>query len=134
MKVKMALITGIIRDEVAADVWRTLAQVAQMGYQGLELGPDLAKQAGMSHAEVKQRLDDLALRTFSYGTVLHPQDMDKLDGLIEEAHIYGCRYLVTFWAPCESREQVLTYAEFFNKAGAKLKANGLTLCSHNHDQ
>lgn len=133
MKVNLALITGIIRDEVAADVWGTLAHVAAMGYQGLEFGPGLAEQAGLSHAETKQRLDDLGLRTFSYGTVLHPQDMGKLDGLIEEAHIYGCRYLVTFWAPCDAREQVLTYAEFFNKAGAKLKENGLTLCYHNHD-
>ncbi|HOU14678.1 MAG TPA: sugar phosphate isomerase/epimerase [Anaerolineae bacterium] len=133
MKVNIALITGIIRDEVVADVWGALAQVAAMGYQGLEFGPDLAKQAGLSHVETKRRLDDLGLQTFSYGTVLHPQDMDKLDGLIEEAHIYGCRYLVTFWAPCDSREQVLAYADFFNRAGAKLKANGLTLCYHNHD-
>ena len=43
MKINLALITGIIRDDVAADVWGTLAQVADMGYQGIEFGPGLSR-------------------------------------------------------------------------------------------
>jgi sugar phosphate isomerase/epimerase len=134
LNVKLALITGILRDEMREDPWGTLEQVAQIGYRGLEFGPGLMKNTGMSADQVKARLDDLGLATFSYGTVLHPDDASlDLDALIADAQVLGCDYLVSFWAPCESREQVLAYAEFFNEVGATLKAQGLTFCYHNHD-
>ncbi len=131
-KINIALITGIIRDEMASDPWGTLERVAQMGYQGLEFGSGLMEQTGMTASEVKQRLDALGLQTFSYGTVLHPGETD-LEPLIADAHALECPYVVTFWAPCESRAQVLDYARFFNKVGATLKEHDLTFCYHNHD-
>lgn len=132
MNAKVALITGILRDAMASDPWGTLEQVAAMGYMGIETGSGLMKSTGMTAAQVKQRLNDMGLQTFSFGSVLHPGNSD-LQSVIDDALALGCKYVVTFWAPCESREQVLTYAEYFNKVGAKLKDNGLTFCYHNHD-
>lgn len=131
-KVNIALITGIIGKEMREDPWGTLQAVADIGYQGLEFGSGLVEQAGGSATDTKRRLDDLGLRTFSYGTSLSDLT-DDLDRVIEHARTLQCPYVVLFWAPCESRQGVLELAAQFNDIGGRLSEHGLTFCYHNHD-
>jgi len=58
---------------------------------------------------------------------------DGLDKLIAQARAFQSSRATVWWGPCESKDQVLTDAELYNSAGAKLKAEGITLCYHNHD-
>jgi len=132
MKINCALIPGLIlRDELKSNLWSALETVAHIGYRGVEFGSDLIDAAGSASA-LKKRLDDLGLQTFSYGTQFNAIKND-LDTVIENATALDCRYVVLFWAPCESREGVLELAESLDHAGEKLAEHGLTLCYHNHD-
>ena len=132
MRINCALIPSlIVKNELENDPWGTLKVVAEIGYRGIEFGPSLIDAAGSTSA-LKKRLDDLGLQTFSYGTGLDAIKND-LDTVIEHATALDCRYVVMFWAPCESRESVLELAQTLDRAGEKLSKHGLTLCYHNHD-
>ena len=41
MKVNVALITGIIQEQVKQDPWGTLQTVSRIGYRGMELGAEM---------------------------------------------------------------------------------------------
>jgi len=63
MKAEIGLIPGIIREEVHADLWCTLARVAEIGYQGLQGGNVLA---GVIEGN-RKRLDDIGLQAIAIG-------------------------------------------------------------------
>lgn len=132
MTINLALIPLLIREEMNTDPWGTLTQVAEMGYHGVEIGSGLMDATDLDAAAVKQRLTDLGLQTFAYGTSIRPGQFE-LTKIIDEAQALACPYVVTYYAPSESRAQILEYAALFNEVGAALKKHNLTFCYHNHD-
>lgn len=58
---------------------------------------------------------------------------DHLDAILAEAQAVQSPRVSLWWAPCDSREQLLRDAELYNSAGARLAAEGIMLCYHNHE-
>jgi sugar phosphate isomerase/epimerase len=133
MALKIGLI-GIIGEELKADPWGTLQRVAEIGYEGIEGAAGLARRADVSVAEVKVKLDGLGLASVAQGGTFMDPDDEKLPRAIDAARESGADYVVSYWAPCESRDQVLTLAEALDAIGAKCREGGLTFCYHNHNQ
>ncbi len=125
---------GIVGDETRKDPWGTLAEVARVGYQGIESPARIGKQVGLPLDEFRQRLGGLGLAAVAQGGVFLPGDDGKVEAAIAAADAMGAAYVVTYWGPCESREQVLHLAEFLDSAGTRCREAGVTLCYHNHNQ
>lgn len=129
MKANVGLIPGIIGDEIKQDLWGTIEKVAAIGYKGIEGGGQLAEG---DLAENRKRLEDLGLRFVTLSGRREALE-ENLDQIIRTAQALGAEHITEWWRPCESKEQVLQDAAFFNEVGAKISAAGLKLCYHNHD-
>jgi sugar phosphate isomerase/epimerase len=125
---------GIVGAEMKADPWGTLTRVAEIGYEGMEGAAGVARRAGISVEEAKAKLDELGLAAVAQGGSFQKGDDEKLKEAIAGAKASGARYVVTYWAPCESRDQVLAHAEVLNGFGALCREEGLRFCYHNHNQ
>ncbi len=127
-KAKIGLI-GIVGAEAKADFWGTMQRVAELGYAGIEAPGGL--RDGDVHENVK-RFHDLGLEVL---TVSADRDglRDNLDGILAEAKALQSPRVSVWWGPCETKDSVLRDAELYNTAGAKLAAEGVTLCYHNHE-
>lgn len=119
---------GLIGEEVKKDLWGTLQKVADIGYKGVE-GAEYLLQ-GDVEANVK-RLHELGLQVLTHSASREQLESD-LDKVIADAHRLKAPRVTVWWAPCASKEEVLTDADLYNQAGAKLAAEGLKLCYHNH--
>lgn len=126
---KIGLI-GIIREEAERDFWGTMERIASIGYEGIEGEAKLLE--GDAEANVA-RFRSLGLQVATH-SVNREQlaDGKELDRVIREAHLLGTKDVTLWWAPADSREQLLRDAELYNAAGARLAAEGLRLCYHNH--
>ncbi len=122
---------GIIRSELEKDYWGTMRKVAELGYEGIESGfqPGVAESA----AEYRRKLDSLGLKTVAHGSNVDLLST-KFDEVVGKVKALGCRYVVIYYNPCQSKEQILRDAETYNELGKKLHAEGLQLCYHNHCQ
>ncbi len=120
---------GIIRSELEKDYWGTMKKVAELGYRGIESG----LPPGAEAAEYKQKMDSLGLRTVAYGSNVDVLS-SKFDDVVGKAKALDCKYVVIYYNPCQSKEQVLKDAETYNEIGKNLHAEGLQLCYHNHCQ
>lgn len=127
-KAKMGLI-GIVGAEAKADFWGTMQRVAELGYTGIE-APGGLRDGDV--AENLKRFHDLGLQAL---TVSADRDKlrDNLDSVLAEAKALQSPRVSVWWGPCETEESVLRDAELYNAAGAKLAAEGVTLCYHNHE-
>jgi len=132
MALKIGLI-GIIGDELKKDPWGTLERVAEIGYDGIEGAAGIAGRVGLSVAEMKHRLHELGLEAVAQGGVQPESDEEQLQQVISDALDIGCRYVVQYWGPVESKEQLLEEAKFFDRVGEKCADAGLTFCYHNHN-
>jgi sugar phosphate isomerase/epimerase len=118
-----------LRDLLAKDVEGTLAAIAAIGYQEVEL----AGLYGRTAADFRAILDRVGLKTPA-GHVGIPAITDTLDQTIADAKTLGQQFVIVPWLPEESRtaDGYRKIAETFNAAGEKLRAAGLTLGYHNH--
>ena len=125
---KISLI-GIIGSELEKDYWGTLKKVAALGYEGIEGG--INPKAASSLTEYKQNLDSLGLRLVAQGANVDLLK-NKFDEIVKTVKTLQCKYVVTYYGPCASKEQVLQDAQTYNEIGKKLHAEGLQFCYHNH--
>lgn len=128
-KAKIGLI-GIVGEETKKDFWGTMQTVAGIGYQGIEatVGPLLD---GDPAANLK-RFHDLGLQVLTV-SASRDQLQTGLDKIIADATVLQSPRVSVWWGPCESRDAVLKDAELYNAAGARLAAEGIKLCYHNHE-
>jgi len=126
----VALQLWSIREEMKRDFGAAVAEVAKMGYAGVEL----AGYGNLDAKGAKNALDSAGLRVagMHVGIAALRADPEKVIG---EALSFGTRHVVVpFWAP----EQFVTVAavekigEELNAVGSKLRASGLQLSYHNH--
>jgi sugar phosphate isomerase/epimerase len=131
MSYRFGIIPGILRDEIRADQWGTLARLAQLGFQGVEgdcvRGADLA-----ASRENRRRLDDLGLAAIALTCSLHREA--ELASTIEHAEALGAPFVVTYWGPAESEEQLRRDAGVYQRMAVQCAAAGVQYCYHHHDQ
>ena len=129
MKIGAQLYTLRTYCQNETDLGRTLARVAAMGYEAVQLsalGP-------IDPRRVKALCDANGLRI----VLTHNPESDFLnhaDALIERHQLYGCRYAGLGYLPdrYHSPDWLPHFAEDFGPAAEKLKAAGLKLMYHNH--
>ncbi len=137
-----------VRDAMDKDPTGTLAKVAQIGYNSVELATytGTEKFYGMSPTEfaVALKQNGLVAPSGHYrlgeekpkgevqqGTILH--DWDKA---VDDAAALGLKYMVCAFLAEEERGNLDHYkkvAEQLNTAGERCKKAGIQLCYHNHD-
>ncbi len=125
---KLGLI-GLIKEEADKDFWGTMQRVAEIGYEGIEGAGELLQ--GDVKANVR-RFHELGLQVATH-SASPDQLRNDLDKVIAEALSLETSHVTLWWAPCNSKEELLRDAELYNAAGARLAAEGLKLCYHNHD-
>jgi sugar phosphate isomerase/epimerase len=129
-KIPVCLQMYTVRDDAQRDLVGTLAYVASLGYQGVEL----AGYAGKTAEEYKALLDANNLRAIGAHVGVDVVT-GKPDQAIAEARLFGYDYVIVPWIGKPYTESLAGYA----KLGAELSAiapvyadAGLTLCYHNH--
>ncbi len=130
MKPNVAIQLYTVRDAADADLHGTLSSLAEMGYKYVET----AGTYGLSYDDLASTLKQYGLQAIS----MHggPQDLADIDAITKAANTLGTKYFTVAYLPEELRKDAATWkatAAMMQEAGAKLKANGITLCYHNHD-
>ncbi len=130
-KLPIALQLYSVRNDCAKDFDAALAQVAKMGFEGVEFAG--YHSYGGKAKELRQKLDDLNLKVAATHIGTGTMRGDALKKTIEFHQIIGCKYLIVpgdgdFTKPdkCEA------LAETFNQIAATLKPLGLACGYHNH--
>ena len=120
-----------VRDDCAKDFDSALAQLAKMGFAGVEFA-GYHKYGGKAK-ELRQKLDELNL--VAAGTHLGTGSFrgDELKRTIEFHQLLGCKFLMVpgdkdFTDPEKSK----ALAETFNQTAAALKPLGMFCGYHNH--
>ncbi len=131
MQPKIGLV-GVVREEMKADFWATMARLAEMGYEGVELGGGALELAGVEGEEFRIRLAALGMQAISRGSQKY-RIAGKEAEVLDEARAMGCDYLCFSWGPCESREQLLEDAALYTRLGRRCRELGLQMTYHNHN-
>ena len=119
-----------VRSVMATDPEGTLATIADIGYEEVEL----AGLYGMSAREMKTRLDAVGLAaTSSHHSV--EEVRGSWEATLEAAVALGQRLVVVPALPVAERdgEALRRVADDFNRAGEAARAAGLRFGYHNHD-
>ena len=128
----IALQLYTVRNELeAADRFEaTLEQIAQIGYENVEL----AGFHGRSPEEFHRSLTRYGLKATSSHESLDGMETD-IGGVIDRARLFGYTYIAVPWLAAEHRtpEGYRRIAERLKPVAERLKAEGLTLLWHNHD-
>ncbi len=128
MNYKIGLI-GLVGEELNNDRWGTLKKLAEAGYQGLE-GAALVEESLDATHENRKRLNDLGLESVALSCKHFNPEL--LDGVIEQAQAIGAKYIVTYWGPTDSEEQLEKDAGALETMAKRCQDAGLTYCYHNH--
>jgi sugar phosphate isomerase/epimerase len=120
-----------VRDDCAKDFDAALAQVAKMGFAGVEFA-GYHKYNGKAK-ELRQKLDELNLKVAATHIGTGSFRGDALQRTIEFHQIIGCKFLIVpgdgdFTNPEKSK----TLAETFNKTAEVLKPLNMACGYHNH--
>ncbi len=131
-KIPISLQLYSIRKDCAKDFDAALAEVAKMGFGGVEF----AGYHGYSGKpkELRKRLDDLGLGAPATHIGTGNLRGDKLAETIDFHKEIGCKFLIVpgdggFTRSDASNKKL---AEFFNETAAKLKEHGMACGYHNH--
>ena len=128
-KAKIGRLIGLVGEEAKADYWGTMQRVAAIGYRGIEGAGELLR--GDVTENVK-RFHDLGLQVLTT-SASRERLRDNLDEIIAEAKALETTRATVWWAPCDTRDAVLSDAALYNEAGSRLADEGIKLCYHHHD-
>ena len=120
-----------VRKQLATDIPGTLAAVAQLGYQGIEL----ENAFGQAGPEWRKYLDAVKLKPCGFHHALSELRGDKLKASIEFNQAIGNRNLIIRSLPREvytSKELLTKTAAEVNEISEKLQAVGMRVGYHNH--
>ena len=125
-----------VRDAMAKDPKGTLAQVAKIGYDHVELASyQQGKIYGETAVAFKKTLDSVGLKAYSSHLGLDVMRGDWERALADAAALEQ-QYVVCPWLPESERKSMEQYKRLFellNKCGETAKKAGLQLAYHNHD-
>lgn len=119
-----------VRDEMARDVERTLARVAEIGYQEVEF----AGYFDRDPKAIRATLDAVGLSAPSAHVPFEALG-DPWHKTLDDAQAVGHRYVVVPWIPEEHRtlDGYRRVGEMFNRAGEEGKKAGIQFGYHNHN-
>ena len=121
-----------LRDDARRDLERTLADIAEAGYDDVEMLGSM-NNFGMPPAQLRATLDRLGLRAPS--THVGAGALDVLDRTLDEARTLGHEYVIVAGFPAE-RSRTLDdfryWADRLNAAGAEARKRGVWIGFHNH--
>lgn len=124
-----------LRDAARADLERTLADIAAVGFREVEL-LDSMKNFGMPAARLRQVLDRVGLRAPS--THISTDAFSELSRLSDDAHALGHDYVVVASLPLDPQHTTLDdyrrWADRFNAAGETLRRANLWLGFHDEPE
>ena len=129
----VALQLWTVREEHDADPAGVLAEVARIGYDGVEVVN--GRRGGLAAAAYRRALDAAGLRACGLHALLDELD-DDLDAVLETARTLGTRDVVCAWVPPErrgTRERYLALAELLAGLGQRCRSAGVRLHYHHHD-
>jgi len=124
---------GIIRDEFEKDAEGTLKWVADLGFDGMEGAASVAEKLGVSVAETRKKLAALGIEVPVQGAIRPSQSDDEIRKIIATAKEIGAPYTVDYFAPFETRDEILEYAEFATRVGKICAESGIGFLYHNHN-
>jgi sugar phosphate isomerase/epimerase len=121
-----------LRDDARRDLERTLADIAAIGYDDVELLGSM-NNFGMPPARLREVLDRNGLRAPS--THVGGGALDDLDRQLDEAQTLGHQYVIVASLPIQGQRTLDDYrrwADRFNEAGSRSRAQGIWIGFHNH--
>jgi sugar phosphate isomerase/epimerase len=118
-----------IKEEVKESFPDALALVKKAGYSGVEF----AGYFDNSPEQLKAMLDKQGLKAMGTHTSI-TRLSDALDEEIRYAKVLGYTMITCPYLKCDSKEDVIRDAKILEACAAKVKAEGLTIGYHNHDQ
>lgn len=130
-KIPIATQAWCVRKQMKDDIPGTLAAVAQLGYQGIEL----ENAFGKSGPEWRKYLDAAKLKACGFHHSMNELRGDKLKTSIEFNQAIGNRNLIIRSLPRDvytSKELLAKTATEVNEIAEKLKPAGLRVGYHNH--
>ena len=130
-KIPIATQAWCVRKQMKDDIPGTLAAVAQLGYEGIEL----ENAFGKSGPEWRKYLDAVKLKPCGFHHSLSELRGDKLQASIEFNQAISNRNLIIRSLPREvytSKELLAKTAVEVNEIAAKLQPLGLRVGYHNH--
>jgi sugar phosphate isomerase/epimerase len=130
-KIPIAVQLYSVRNDCAKDFDAALAEVAKMGFEGVEFA-GYHKYGGKAK-ELRQKLDDLNLKVAATHIGTNTYRGDALKQTIEFHQIIGCKFLIVpgdgdFTHPEKSK----ALADLFNKTAETLKPLNMACGYHNH--
>lgn len=130
-KIPLALQLYSIRDFCGKDFDASLAEVAKMGFDGVEFAGYY--QYGTKAKELRQKLDDLGLKVAATHIGTNSFRGDALAKTIEFHQTIGCKFLIVPGdGDFTNHEKSKALAELFNQTAEKLKPLGMACGYHNH--
>lgn len=120
-----------VRKQLATDIPGTLAQLAQIGFQGVEL----ENAFGKSGKEWRKVLDDNHLKACGFHHSMNELLGDKLKATIEFNQAIGNQTLIIRSLPknvYESKELLMKTAATVNEISEQVKPAGMRVGYHNH--
>lgn len=120
-----------VRGQLARDLDRTLARVAEIGYHEVEF----AGYFGRSPATVRAALANAGLAAPA-AHVPYESLSDDWDAVLDAATVVGHRYVLVAWIPAAERADITAWrrlADRFNRAAERAAAAGLRFGYHNND-
>jgi sugar phosphate isomerase/epimerase len=121
-----------VRRECEKDLEKTLAEVAKIGYEGVEF----ADYYGRTAEQLRKLLDENGLKCCGTHTQLDTLLGDELQKTIEFNKVIGNPNLIVPWLPEEKRktkQDWLDLAKLFNEIAEKAAQKGMRIGYHNHD-
>lgn len=114
-------------------VAETLGRIRKIGYDSIQAAtPDF-----MSHREFKDMMNEAGLGTYSANADFESMrdDPNALKAAVEQAEIYGVKYIAIGTLPeemRESKEGFKLFSKQVNELSGKLKGDGIRLLYHPH--
>jgi sugar phosphate isomerase/epimerase len=130
-KLPIALQLYSVRDDCKKDFDATLAEVAKMGFDGVEFAGYY--QYGEKAKELRAKLDSLNLKVAATHIGTGSFRGDALKRTIEFHQTIGCKFLIVPGdGDFTNSEKSKALAELFNQTAATLKPLGMACGYHNH--
>jgi sugar phosphate isomerase/epimerase len=120
-----------LRDDARRDLERTIAGIASIGYDEVELLGSMSN-FGMPAARLRELLDRNGLRAPS--THVNGAAFDALDRTLDEAATLGHRYVILAGlpTPTPALDDYRRWADRLNEAGRVSRDRGIWVGFHNH--
>ena len=125
---------GPIGEYVKEDPIAAIDWVSKLGFDGIEGAAGLAEALGEPVPAVRTRFEAAGLACPVQGAIsFHSSDDDIRAAAVTAAEI-GAGFVADYYAPFTDRAEILSYCEYFMRAGRICREEGVGFLYHNHDQ